>query len=51
MPASQFIYVVDDDEAVRDSLSLLLEARGYTVRSFAGRRNFSPRRRACVRAA
>jgi len=40
MPASQFIYVVDDDEAVRDSLSVLLEARGYTVRSFAGAPQF-----------
>ena len=35
MPADRLIYVVDDDEAVRDSLSLLLEGRGYTVRSFA----------------
>jgi|SRR5271169_1508294 len=35
MPADRLIYVVDDDEAVRDSLSQLLEARGYTVRSFA----------------
>jgi two-component system, LuxR family, response regulator FixJ len=40
MPANQFIYVVDDDEAVRDSLSVLLEARGYTVRSFAGAPQF-----------
>lgn len=40
MPASQFIYVVDDDEAVRDSLSLLLEGRGYTVCSFAGAPQF-----------
>lgn len=40
MPASQFIYVVDDDEAARNSLSLLLEARGYTVRSFAGAPQF-----------
>ena len=30
------IYIVDDDEAVRDSLRWLLEANGYTVRSFAG---------------
>lgn len=40
MPASQFIYVVDDDEAVRDLLSLLLEARGYTVCSFPGAPQF-----------
>jgi two-component system response regulator FixJ len=40
MTADQLIYVVDDDEAVRDSLSLLLEVRGYTVRSFASAREF-----------
>lgn len=40
MPADRLIYVVDDDEAVRDSLSLLLEARGYTVRSFASAPEF-----------
>jgi two-component system response regulator FixJ len=34
------IYIVDDDEAVRGSLSLLLEARGYTVRSFASAPEF-----------
>jgi two-component system response regulator FixJ len=40
MPADRLIYVVDDDEAVRDSLSVLLDARGYTVRSFASAREF-----------
>jgi two-component system response regulator FixJ len=40
MSASQFIYVVDDDEAVRDSLSLLLEARGYMVGSFGSAPEF-----------
>ncbi len=40
MPADRLVYVVDDDEAVCDSLSLLLEARGYTVRSFAGAPEF-----------
>lgn len=40
MPADRLIYVVDDDEAVRDSLSMLLEARGHTVRSFASAREF-----------
>jgi two-component system, LuxR family, response regulator FixJ len=40
MPADRLAYVVDDDEAVRDSLSLLLDARGYTVRSFAAAAEF-----------
>ena len=40
MPADRLIYVVDDDEAVRDSLSALLEARGYIVRSFASATEF-----------
>jgi two-component system response regulator FixJ len=40
MSVDQPIYIVDDDEAVRDSLSLLLEARGYTVRSFASAPQF-----------
>ena len=34
MPANRYVYVVDDDEAVRDSLSVLLEACGHRVRSF-----------------
>jgi two-component system, LuxR family, response regulator FixJ len=40
MHADRLIYVVDDDEAVRDSLSLLLETRGHTVRSFASAPEF-----------
>jgi len=40
VPADRPIYVVDDDEAVRHSLSLLLEARGYMVRSFASALEF-----------
>src|SRR6266566_6945035 len=28
------VYIVDDDEAVRDSLSVLLESKAYAVRSF-----------------
>jgi two-component system response regulator FixJ len=35
-----FIYVVDDDEAVRDSLSLLLKTSGFRVRSFSGAGEF-----------
>ena len=34
------IYVVDDDEAVRDSLRWLLEANGYRVRCFASGEEF-----------
>jgi two-component system, LuxR family, response regulator FixJ len=34
VPADRLIYIVDDDEAVRDSLSVLLESRNYIVRAF-----------------
>lgn len=34
------IYVVDDDEAVRDSLGALLEAQGYVVRGFPSAEDF-----------
>ncbi|MGB3277137.1 MAG: response regulator transcription factor [Castellaniella sp.] len=34
------IFIVDDDEAVRDSLRWLLEANGYAVRSFASAEEF-----------
>ncbi|HEX7388321.1 MAG TPA: response regulator transcription factor [Castellaniella sp.] len=37
---SSTIYIVDDDEAVRDSLRWLLEANGYVVRSYAGAEEF-----------
>lgn len=37
---SSTIYIVDDDEAVRDSLRWLLEANGYAVRSYAGAEQF-----------
>jgi two-component system, LuxR family, response regulator FixJ len=40
MPADGVIYIVDDDDAVRDSLSVLLEANGYTVRAFASAPEF-----------
>jgi two-component system response regulator FixJ len=40
MPADQLIYIVDDDEAVRDSLAVLLEASGYTTRGFASAEEF-----------
>ncbi len=32
---AEVVYVVDDDEAVRDSLTWLLESNGYTVRCHA----------------
>ena len=38
--AKRLVYVVDDDEAVRDSLSALLQAKGYTVVTFASAREF-----------
>jgi two-component system response regulator FixJ len=34
------VYIVDDQEAVRDSLQLLLASLGYAVRSFASARAF-----------
>lgn len=30
----QIVCIVDDDDAVRDSLKVLLETMGYTIRSF-----------------
>lgn len=35
-----FVYIVDDDEAVRDSLALLLTSSGMTVRSFSSAKEF-----------
>ena len=46
------IYVVDDDEAVRDSLQWLLEGKGYRVRCFDSPETFlnrfDPREVACL---
>lgn len=36
----EIIYIVDDDEAVRDSLSWLLESNGYQVRCHASAEKF-----------
>ncbi len=36
MSAAKIIYVVDDDEAVRDSTRALLEASGYLIQAFSG---------------
>jgi two-component system response regulator FixJ len=35
MPEPRLVYVIDDEEAVRDSMILLLESRGLVVQSFA----------------
>jgi two-component system response regulator FixJ len=40
VPADRSVYIVDDDEAVRDSLSVLLESKGYAVRSFGSALEF-----------
>ena len=40
MTPERLVYVVDDDEAVRDSLSVLLETRHYTIATFASARDF-----------
>lgn len=46
------IFVVDDDEAVRDSLKLLLEAHGMEVEAYASTETFvlayRPRERECL---
>ena len=34
---AEMVYVVDDDEAVRDSLRWLLEGQGFRVTAFAVR--------------
>jgi two-component system response regulator FixJ len=40
MPPERCVYIVDDDEAVRDSLSVLLESRAYAVKSFGSAPEF-----------
>jgi two-component system response regulator FixJ len=46
------IYVVDDDDAVRDSLSILLESHGMTVKGFSSTQDlvagFRRHPRACL---
>jgi len=34
------VFIVDDDEAVRDSLAVMLETRGFSVRQFASGESF-----------
>jgi two-component system response regulator FixJ len=49
---SALVYVVDDDEAVRDSLQLLLSSVGLATRAFAGADGFlkayDPEQHACL---
>ena len=40
MPPERCVHIVDDDEAVRDSLSALLESRTYAVKSFGSAPEF-----------
>jgi two-component system response regulator FixJ len=44
-PASPIIYVIDDDEVVRDSIKVLLEISGYTVQDFDSGDKFLSERR------
>ena len=39
-PPPSIVFIVDDDEAVRDSLRWLLEANGYRVRAFVSAESF-----------
>ena len=39
-PDDTVVYIVDDDEGVRQSLAALLLARGYTVHTFGGGESF-----------
>lgn len=52
IPKKGTVYVVDDDEAVRDSLQWLLEGKDYRVRCFDSAEsflaNFEPREVACM---
>ena len=51
MPADRTVCIVDDDEAVRDSLEVLFDAEGFTVATFASARDFlegGPARACCL---
>ena len=52
IPKKGAVYVVDDDEAVRDSLQWLLEGKDYRVRCFDSAESFlarfDPREVACL---
>ena len=40
MSDTPVVYLIDDDETIRDSLSFLLETTGVTVKAFASARDF-----------
>jgi two-component system response regulator FixJ len=40
MPTDQTVFVIDDEEAVRDSMRMMLERAGYNVRAFASAEQF-----------
>ena len=40
MASEPTIFVIDDDDAIRDSLKLLLDANGFTVEDFASAKSF-----------
>lgn len=42
IPKKGTVYVVDDDEAVRDSLQWLLEGKDYRVKCFDSAESFWP---------
>ena len=52
IPKKGTVYVVDDDEAVRDSLQWLLEGKDYRVKCFDSAESFlsrfDPREVACL---
>ena len=52
IPKKGTVYIVDDDEGVRDSLSWLLEGKGYRTQCFSSAENFldgfDPHRLACL---
>ena len=49
-PATRKIYIVDDDDAVRDSLRVLLESLGFEVRDYNSAVDFLARRCADAKA-
>ena len=52
MQPEQTVFVIDDEEAVRDSIRLMLERRHYAVQAFASAEEFlaacTPQARGCV---